>query len=86
MRLPVSPEILIVSIAAGPPTLAALLGYFANSRSLRRTVGAPEGMPLARVVERLDAKIDGLTEGQSEMRERLARLEGAPELRFWRPS
>jgi hypothetical protein len=73
-------------IAGLPPTLAAILGYVANSRSIRRSVGAPPGVPLAKIVERVEEKIDGLTEGQSEMRERLARLEGARELRFWRPS
>lgn len=68
--------IVVAAIAAGPPTLAAVLGYLANSRSLRRTVGEPQGVPLTTIVERLDAKIDKLAEGQTEVRERLARLEG----------
>lgn len=72
-----SEPILIVAIAAAPPTLAAILGYVANSRSIRRTVGEPQGVPLLTIVERLDGKVDKLAEGQTEIRERLARLEGA---------
>jgi hypothetical protein len=45
--------VIVAAIAAFPSTLAAVLGYLANNRSLRRTVGEPEGMPLARMVERL---------------------------------
>lgn len=69
--------VLVAIIAAFPPTLAALLGYLANSRSIRRSIGAPPGVPLARIVERLEGKVDGLAEGQAAIRERLARLEGA---------
>lgn len=68
--------VLIAVIAAFPPTLAAVLGYLANSRNIRRAVGAPPGVPLARIVERLEQKIDLLAEGQTVVRERLARLEG----------
>ena len=69
-------DVVVAAIAAGPPTLAAILVYLANNRSLRRSVGAPPGVPLARVVERLEGKVDGLVEGQAVVRERLARLEG----------
>ena len=68
--------IVIALIAAVPPTLAAVLGYVASIRSIRRSVGATPGMPLARALERLDAKVDRLIEGQAAVRERLARLEG----------
>lgn len=70
--------IVIALIAAFPPTLAAILGYLANSRSIRRAVGEPQGVPLITVVERLDGKLDKLADGQAAIRERLARLEGAP--------
>lgn len=68
--------IVIALIAAFPPTLAALLGYLASIRTIRRSVGATPGMPLARALERLDVKVDRLVEGQAAVRERLARLEG----------
>lgn len=68
--------IVIALIAALPPTLAAVLGYIASIRSIRRSVGATPGMPLGRALERLDAKVDRLVEGQAAVRERLARLEG----------
>lgn len=71
-----SSEILVAMIAGLPPTLAAVLAYVANSRSIRRSVGAPPGVPLARLIERLEEKVDRLTEGQAGVRERLARLEG----------
>lgn len=71
--------IVIAVIAAFPPTLAAVLGFLASSKTIRRSVGAPPGVPLARLVERLEGKVDHLAEGQAQIRERLARLEaGAP--------
>ncbi|MDP9232977.1 MAG: hypothetical protein M3P01_00280 [Actinomycetota bacterium] len=84
---------MIAVIAAAPPTLAAILGFFANRRSLRRSLGASPGASLAAVirsvdtkVERIEAKVDGLVEGQSEIRERLAHLEGETHHRLWNPS
>ena len=71
-----SDVIVVATIAAGPPTLAAILGYLANNRSLKRTVGDPQGVPLTTIVERLDVKVDKLVDGQASIRERLARLEG----------
>jgi hypothetical protein len=46
-----SQEIEVALIAATPPTVAALLGYIANRRSLRRSVGTNQGVPLAKVLE-----------------------------------
>lgn len=78
-----SEGVLIALIASTPPGIAAVLGYLANRRSLRRSVGGPPGVPLIRVVERveakvdkIDAKLDRLTESQAQVRERLARVEG----------
>jgi hypothetical protein len=89
----VSRQIVISIIAAMPPTLAAILGFFANRRSLRRSLGASPGASLAAVVrsvdtkvERIEAKIDRLAEGQSEIRERLAHVEGETHQRLWSPS
>lgn len=69
-------EIVVAAIAAGPPTIAAILGYLANNRSIRRSIGEPSGVPLVTIVQSLDAKLDRLTEGQAVVRERLAHLEG----------
>lgn len=73
-------EILIAVIAALPPTLAAILA-FVSSRSVKRSVGNSPGVPLTEVIQRLGDKVDGLSEGQSLVRERLARLEGRWERR-----
>jgi chaperonin cofactor prefoldin len=37
-------------------------------------------------VERVEAKVDRLAEGQAEVRERLAHLEGESHRRLWSPS
>jgi hypothetical protein len=77
--------VVVAIIAALPPTLAAVLGYFANSRSIRRSVGAPPGIPLARALERIDEKVERLVDGQAAIRERLAHLEGLGTRRGARP-
>lgn len=71
-----TPELPIALIAAIPPTLAAVLGYLGNSRAIRRSVGNSPGLPLSQVIQRLENKVDQLIEGQTVVRERLARLEG----------
>jgi hypothetical protein len=85
-----SSEVLIAMIAAGPPTLAAVLSYVASSRSLRRTVGEPQGVPLTRVLERLETKLDHvedrldhLIDEQGSTHERLALLEAQGRGRPW---
>ena len=81
-----SEEIAIALIAATPPTVAAILGYLANRRSLRRSVGTTPGVPLTKVLERLESrfegrfdrletKLDRAADQQVRMRERIARLE-----------
>jgi hypothetical protein len=74
--------VIVAFIAAFPPTLAAILGYLASSRSLRKRVGEPTSVPLSQIVERVDAKVDALLESQTTIRERIARLEGRYEPRF----
>ena len=53
-----SQEIAVALIAATPPTVAALLGYLANRRSLRRSVGTNQGVPLTKVLERLETRFE----------------------------
>lgn len=77
-----SESVMVAIIAAGPPTLAALLAFL-SSRSVRRSVGRPEAVPLSTVVELLVKKVDQVVEGQADIRERLARLEGDHGLRIW---
>jgi hypothetical protein len=71
-----SEELLVAVVVAVPPTLAAVLGYLGNRRSIRRSLGNSPGVPLSKVVARIEAKVDKLVEGQAQIRERLARLEG----------
>lgn len=69
-------SVLVALIAGFPPTLAAILGYLANSRSLRRAVGEP-AIPLSAVVDRLEVKLDHVDRNVTGIGERIARLEGA---------
>lgn len=87
-----SEQVLTALIAAAPPTIAAVLGYLASRRSLRRSVGTSPSLPLAKVIERVDAKVDRVDskvdrviDGQARIRERLARLEGERDRRLWSP-
>lgn len=70
-----TPELSIALIAAIPPTLAAVLA-FTSSRSVKRSVGATNGIPLSRVVEAVETKVGELVESQAHLRERIARIEG----------
>lgn len=76
----------VALIAAGPPTLAAVLGYVASKRSLKRSIGGNPGVPLREMLRQmqsrtdrrfdsLEIKIDRAVEQSALMRERLARLE-----------
>lgn len=83
-----SSEVLVAIIAAGPPTLGALLSYVASKRSLRRSIGDNPGVPLREALtqmerrfetrfDRVESKLDRVTEGATQVRERLARLDAA---------
>lgn len=67
-------EIFIALIAALPPTLAAVLAFI-SSRSVKRSVGATNGIPLSRSVEALDSKVERLSESLHQLAERQARHE-----------
>lgn len=71
-----SQELFVAVVAALPPTIAAVLGYLGNRRSIRRSLGNSPGVPLSKVVARIESKVDKLVEGQGQIRERVARLEG----------
>lgn len=81
-----SEQVLIAVIASIPPAAAAVLGYLANRRALKRSVGTSPGVPLAKLMERMDArfeirfdrlerKFDRVVEVDALTRERLAQLE-----------
>ncbi|MCA1839899.1 MAG: hypothetical protein LC723_06160 [Actinobacteria bacterium] len=74
--------VIVALIASGPPTAAAVLAYL-SSRSVRRSVGRPEGVPLSTVVGLLVKKVDRVVEGQADIRERIARLEGDQNQGIW---
>ena len=67
--------IVIAVIAATPGVLGAVLGYL-NSRSIRRQTATENAVPLGRLLEQLDRKVDRLTDNVVDLRERVARLEG----------
>lgn len=67
--------VVVALIAAVPWCLAAIFAFLGN-RSLKRSIGYPTSIPLSRVVEGVSLKIDRLFDGQTEIREHLARLEG----------
>ncbi|HSH58154.1 MAG TPA: hypothetical protein VK988_00645 [Acidimicrobiales bacterium] len=75
--------VLVASIAAGPPTLAALLAFFSSRSSARQGVqerSAVVAQSLENVhaaVGRVEATVDRVETGVIELRERVARLEGA---------
>jgi hypothetical protein len=77
------------AVAAGPPTLAALLAY-ANARAARREAKHGDTTALVGAVEalgasarRTEAGLSRVEGGVGELRERVARIEGA--LSEWAP-
>jgi hypothetical protein len=69
-----STGLIVALVAAIPPTLAAILA-FASSRSVKRSVGPTNGVPLSRMVEILDGKIERQARDMSVLGERQAKLE-----------
>ncbi len=85
-------QVVIALIAAIPPSLAAIFGYLATKRTIMRSVGTRRGFSIARGLARLDSKIDrvdakvaAIGAGQSDIVERLSRLEERAD-REWRAS
>lgn len=72
-------EMTVAIIAAIPPTLAAILPI-ASSRSMKRSVGPTNGIPLIRLVELLDSKVERQSQQLAKLGERHAKLE---ERFFW---
>lgn len=74
---------LVASIAAGPPTLAAMLAFF-STRSSDRVAARERSATLTQSLEglgtavgRIESSVERVEVGVVELRERVARLEGA---------
>ncbi len=67
-----STELLVALVTVVPTTLAVIVGFLVNLRSVRQEVAAP----LRESIQRLDDKVGRLADGLTEIRERLAHLEG----------
>lgn len=75
--------VLAAAIAAVPPTVAALL-TFLQARATNRRAAEQDAAGVSRAlgelqatVGRVEAKVDRVDEGVVDLRERVARLEGA---------
>jgi hypothetical protein len=94
----VSSELLVTLTTVVPTTIAIVVGLLANLRSVRRELREEVVSPLVQRMERLEVSVDHLGnaldrffEGQTEVREKLARLEAQLEAagerrRIWHPS
>lgn len=67
--------VIVATIAALPPTLAAVLSFAAN-RSVRRSIATQGDAPIGAIVERLEHQVETLASGVGEINRRVARLEG----------
>ena len=73
----------VAAIAAAPPTLAAVL-TFLQARAANRRAAEQDALGVARAlgdlqgtVSRVEASVQRIDEGVLDLRERVARLEGA---------
>lgn len=78
-----SAAIVVAIIAAGPPTLASLLAYV-TARSSQRAANRDQAAAVAHsldtledAVTRIESTLGRVEDGVIELRERVARLEGA---------
>lgn len=67
-----SADLLVALVTVVPTTLAVIVGFLVNLRSIRQEVASP----LRQSIQRLDDKVDSLAGGLTEIRERLAHLKG----------
>lgn len=93
-----SSELLVALTTVVPTTIAIVVGLLANLRSVRRELREEVVSPLVQRMERLEGSVDHVGtaldrffDGQTEVREKLARLEAQFEAagerrRIWHPS
>lgn len=76
-------------IGAGASVIGSVLTYLVGIRSLRRSIGTSNGVPLGRLLEarldRVDRRLDGMEHSVAEVREWLAFREGRERPPLWTP-
>jgi hypothetical protein len=85
----VSESVTAALIGAGASVIGSVLTYLVGIRSLRRSIGTSNGVPLGRLLEarldRVDRRLDGMEHSVAEVRERLAFREGRERPPLWTP-
>jgi hypothetical protein len=85
----VSESVTAALIGAGASVLGSVLTYLVGIRSLRRSIGTSNGVPLGRLLEarldRVDRSLDGMEHSVAEVREWLAFREGRGRPPLWTP-
>ncbi|MFN2490294.1 MAG: hypothetical protein ABR529_11275 [Actinomycetota bacterium] len=93
-----SNELLVALTTVVPTTVAIVVGFLANLRSVRRELREEVVAPMTQRMESLETSLDHLgnvldrvSESQTEIREKIARLEAQFDAfegrrRVWRPS
>jgi hypothetical protein len=76
-------------IGASASVIGSVLTYLVGIRSLRRSVGTSNGVPLGRLLEarldRMDRHLDAVEQSVTEVREWLAFREGRERPPLWTP-
>jgi hypothetical protein len=76
-------------IGAGASVIGSVLTYLFGIRSVRRSVGTSNGLPLGRLLEarldRVDRRLDVLEQSVADVREWLAFREGRERPPLWTP-
>jgi hypothetical protein len=76
-------------IGACASVVGSLLTYLVGIRSVRRSVGTSNGVPLGRLLEtrldRVDGRLDGMERSIADVREWLAFREGRERPPLWTP-
>jgi len=85
----VSESVTAALIGAGASFIGSVLTYLVGIRSLRRSIGTSNGVPLGRLLEarldRVDRRLDGMEHSVAEVREWLAFREGRERPPLWTP-
>jgi hypothetical protein len=85
----VSESVTAALIGAGASVIGSVLTYLVGIRSLRRSIGTSNGVPLGRLLEarldRVDRRLDGMEHSVAEVREWLAFREGRERPPLWTP-
>lgn len=76
-------------IGATASVIGSVLTYLVGIRSVRRSVGTSNGVPLGRLLEtrldRVDRRLDGMERSIADVREWLAFREGREQPPLWTP-